>query len=116
MAGVALVLVVLREAGEAEGVVAQAGVLHHLDQPLEILVDILRPLPRQGIAEAHQRTGRGHVQAALDAGVQLRAVEGLEVGALAPLDIDDLDPLAGAHLVARRRVAVDAPVEARIRQ
>ena len=116
VAGIALVLVILGGAGEAEGVVAHAGVLHHLDQRREILVEILGPLPRMGIAEPHQRAGGGHVEAALHALVQPGAVEGLEVRALAPLDIDDLDPFAGAHLVARGRAAVDSLVEARVGQ
>ena len=116
MAGIALVFVVLGEAGETEGIVAQAGVLHHLEQRLEVLVEILRLLAGKRIAEAHQRARGGHVQAALDARIQPGPVESLEVGALAPLDVDDLDPLAGADLVARGGAAVDPPVEARIRQ
>ena len=43
-------------------------------------------------------------------------MKGLEVGALAPFDIDDLNPLARAHLVACGRTAVDPLVEARVRQ
>ena len=112
VAGVAQVLVIPGGTSEAEGVVAHARILHQLHQRHEVLVDIFRPLPRMGIAEPHQRTGRGHIEAALDALVQPCPMKGLEVRALAPLDIDDLDPLAGADLVASGRSAVDPLVEA----
>jgi hypothetical protein len=43
-------------------------------------------------------------------------VEGEEVGALAPGDVDDLDVLAFLHLVVERRGLVDAEVEPRLGQ
>ena len=43
--------------------------------------------------------------------LELAAVEGEEVGALLPLDVDHLDELARAHLVRERGRGVDAHVE-----
>ena len=116
VAGVALVLVVLGGTGEAEGVVAHACVLHHLDQRHEVLVEILGPLPRMGIAETHECASGRHVQAAFDALIEPCPMKSLEVRALPPLNVDDLNPLAGAHLVTGRRAAIDPLIVTRVRQ
>src|SRR5262249_25626266 len=54
--------------------------------------------------------------AALEAPLQLAPVEREEVRALLPLDVDDLDELAGPHLVGERGRRVDPEVEPRLGQ
>ena len=93
--GVAEVLVVLGLAGERERVVAADGVAHHLDQRVHVEVVELAVQAGLGVGVAHQRSGHGGVEAALDAAFELGPVEGEEVRALLALDVDDLDVLAG---------------------
>ena len=111
---VAHVLVVLRGAGEAEGVVAADRVADDLDERLEVVVEELRVEAGGGVGVAHQRARGRRVEAALLAVLQLRGAEGEEVGALAPSHVDHLDVLARLHLVGERRGAVDLEVEARV--
>ena len=114
MAEVAHVLVVLGRAGEAERVVAADGVTDDLDERLEVVIEELGVEPGGGVRVAHQRPGGGCVEAALLAFLELRCAEREEVGALATLDVDHLDVLAGLHLVGERRGAIDLEVEARV--
>ena len=99
--GVAHVLVVLGRAGEREGVVAPDGVAHDLHERVHVDVVELALQARARVRVAHQRARRHAVQAALDAALELAAVEGEEVRALPALDVDDLDVLALAHLVGQ---------------
>ena len=114
VAEVAHVLVVLRGAGEAEGVVAADRVADDLDERLEVVVEELGVEAGRRVGVAHQRARRRRVEAALLAFLQLRGAEGEEVGALAAAHVDHLDVLAGLHLVGERRGAVDLEVEARV--
>jgi hypothetical protein len=114
VAEVAHVLVVLRRAGQPECVVATHGVADDFHERLEVVVEELRVEARLRVRAAHQRAGRGRVEPALLAGLQLPGVERQEVGALPALDVDDLDVLAGPHLVGERRGAIDLEVEPRL--
>ena len=114
VAGIADVVVIFRRAGEREGVVAAAGVLHHLDQRLHVLVVIFRMQAGHRIARAHQRARRRHVERMVAALVQLARRKALEVGALAAVDIDDLEIVAGLDEIGFRRRRMDAQVEHRI--
>ena len=114
MAEVAHVLVVLRRAGEPERVVPPDRVADDLDERLEIVVEELRVEARLGVRAPHQRPGGGRVEPALLARLQLPGVEREEVGALASLDVDDLDVLPRLHLVGERRGPVDLEVEPRV--
>ena len=114
MARVALVLVVLGRAGEAERVVAPDRVANDLDQ--RVLVDVVE-LPMEAglrVCLAHERAGRRRVEPAFEPVLELAPVERQEVGALFPLDVDHLDELAGAHLVRESGRRVDAEVETRL--
>ena len=114
MAGIAHVVVVLGGAGELEGVVPADRVAHHLDQRLHVGVEELRGEAGAGIGEAEQRARRRGVEAALEAALQLAGVEGEEVRALPPGDVDDLDELALGDLVGHRGGAVDPPLGAHV--
>ena len=116
MAGIAHVLVVLPRAGEREGVVAPDRVAHDLDQRVHVDVVELPLEPGQRVGLTHQRAGGRRIEAALDAVLELGPVEREEVGALLALDVDDLDELAGSHLVRERRCHVDSKVEPRLRE
>ena len=63
---------------------------------------------------AHERACRRRVEAALEPGLELAAVEREEVGALLALDVDHLDELARPHLVRERSGSIDADVEPRL--
>ena len=106
-----MILVVLRRAGEPEGVVPADRVLHHLDERVVVDVVELPVKPGLRVGAPHQRACRRRVEAALEPGLELPPVEGEEVGALLALDVDDLDELAGTHLVGERRRGVDPDVE-----
>src|SRR3954451_7497238 len=110
------VLVVLARAGERERVVAPDRVLDDLAQRVHVEVEVLRVQADRRIGAAGQRAGDLGVDSALVALLQLARVEGEEVRALAPADVDDLDVLAGLDLVAQRARAVDAEVEPRLGQ
>ena len=97
VAGIAEVVVIARIAGKREGVVAADGVAHHLDQRLHVLVEAFGAEAGVRIALPHQSARRGDVERMLDALVELARGETLEVGALAPGDVDDLDVLAGTR-------------------
>ncbi len=65
---------------------------------------------------SRDRPGHCRVEASLDAVLQSAPVEGEEVGALLPLDVDDLDVLPGADLVREGGRLVDTEVEPRLGQ
>ena len=110
MAGIALVVIIARVAGKAEGVVTADGVAHHLDQRLHALIEGLGEQAGQGIALPCHRARGGDVERMLLTLVELAGGEALEVGALASRDIDDLDVLAGAHEIGLGRRMVDADI------
>ena len=112
MTGVAEVLVVLGLARERERVVAADRVADDLDERLHVEVVELPVQAGLRVGVAHQRPRDGRVESALDAGLQLAGVEGQEVRALLALDVDHLDVLAGADLVALGGRGVDPEVEA----
>ena len=93
---------------------AADGVADDLDERVHVDVVELPLEPRLRVRLAHQRAGRRRVEPALDPALELAAVEGEEVGALLPLDVDHLDVLARAHLVGERGRGVDAHVEPRL--
>ena len=111
---VAEVLVVARGAREQERVVSPDRVPDHLDEDVHVEVEELRVEARLRERVAHQRPGDRRVEAALDAVLELPAMEREEVRALLALDVDDLDVLAGLDLVGQGRRAVHAEVEARL--
>ena len=108
--GVAHVVVVAGVAGGGESIVATAGVLHDLDQRLELAIERLGRQAGRGIAAPGQRAGHRGVQRHIHPEIDLAEGEGLEVGALAPLDIDDLDELAGLHQIGRRGRGADPEI------
>ena len=112
--GIADVVVIFGGAGEREGVVAAARVLHHLDQRLHVLVVIFRMQAGHRVARAHQRAGRRHVERMIAPLVQLARRKALEVGALAAVDVDDLEIVAGLHEIGFRGRRMDAQVDDRI--
>ncbi len=116
MAGIADVVIIFRRAGQREGVMAAAGVLHHLDQRLHVLVVVFRVQAGHRIARAHQRPRRRHVERMVLALVELARRKALEVGALAPVYVDDLDVVAGLDEIALRRRRLDPLVQQRIGQ
>ncbi len=77
MARIAHVVIVLGRAGQAEGVVPQAGVLHDLHQRLHILVVVFGHQPGARIGLAHEGSRRGDVKATLDALLEHIGPEGL---------------------------------------
>ena len=95
VAGIADIVVILGGTGQRKGIVAPAGVLDHLNQRLHLLVIVFRVQTRHRIGMAHQCPGGGHVQRMGNALVQLARGETLEIGALAPVHIEDLDIVAG---------------------
>ena len=111
VARVAHVLVVLGVAGQRERVVPAHGVAHHLDQRAHVLVEELAGQPRLRVRVTHQVAGGGRVQAPLHAVVEPPRVERQEVRALAALDVDDLDVLAGLDLVRERGRGIHPQVE-----
>jgi hypothetical protein len=116
MPGVAEVLVVLRVAGEGEGVVPSDRVADDLDQRVHVRVVELPVQARLRVRLTHERVGHRRIEAALDPVLEPLPVEGEEVGALLPLDVDDLDVFAGRDLVCLRGRLVDADVEPRLRE
>ena len=105
MAEVAHVLVVLGRAGERERVVAADGVADDLDERLEVdWSKNLRVEPGLRVRVAHQRAGRGRVEAALAPGLRACAAwKARKSEHWRPSDVDDLDVLARLHLVGERR-------------
>ena len=99
MAGVSQVLVVARGAREAEGIVAPAGILDEFQQRLVIDGVILGVQAGARVERAHQGAGGGGVDLAFEAPVEGAQAERLEVGALAPLHVHDLDELARLDFV-----------------
>ncbi|MPL84472.1 hypothetical protein SDC9_30437 [bioreactor metagenome] len=94
---IANVVVIFRRAGHGEGVVPAAGVLDHLDQRGEVLIVVFRVQPRVRIGVPHQRAGGGDVERVHDAAVELARIEALEIGALAAVDVEDLEEFARLH-------------------
>jgi len=111
--GIAHVLVVLRVTGQREHVVAADRVAHDLDERVHVDVVELAVEPRAGHCGAHQRAGGDPVEPPLEPVLQLVLIEGEEVRALLPLDVDDLDVLPRHDLVGECRGLVDAEVEPR---
>ena len=109
--GIADVVVIFCRAGEREGVVAAACVLHDLDQRLHVLVVIFRVQAGHRIARAHQRARRRHVERMVLAAVELARRKTLEVGALPAVDVDDLDVVAGLDEIGLGGCRLDALVE-----
>ena len=116
MAGVSQVLVVARGARETERIVAPARILDELEQGLVIDSVVLREEARGGIERAHQGAGGGGIDLALDAPVEGAPAERLEVGALAPLHVDDLDELARPDLVASGGARLNVEIDQRLRE
>ncbi len=114
MTGIADVVVIFGRASERECIVPAASVLHHLDQRLHVLVVIFRMQAWHRIARTHQRAGRRHVERMVASLVELARRKALEVGALAPVDIDDLQIVARFDEVGFRRRRMDAQIEHRI--
>ena len=110
MAGITLVVIIARVAGKPEGIVAPDGVAHHLHQRLHALIEGFGAQAGERIALPHQRARRGDVERMLHALVELARGEALEVGALPPGDVDDLDIFAGAHEIGLGRRMVDADI------
>ena len=78
---------------------AAHGVMDNLHHGLEVQGVVLGVEAWHGVTGAHQAAGDGGVQRRLHAAIQSGGVEALEVGALPALHVDDLDELAGLHLV-----------------
>ena len=114
MTGVAHVVVILRGAGGAEGVVSAAGILDYLDQRLEIDVVEFRVQAGRRVGGADHVPGRGGVQVTFDPLFEQRCVKALEIGAFASLDVDDLDIVAGLDLVRVRGARFDPIIEQRV--
>ena len=110
MARVANLLVVLGVARRVEGVVAAHRVVDDLHHRLEVVREVLGVEARHRVAGAHEAAGGGGVQHSLHAVFQPGGVEALEVRALPSLHVDDLDELAGLHLVGPCRGGPDAEV------
>src|SRR5262249_61680137 len=68
------------------------------------------------VALAIRRGGGGRGEPGFPPRLELAVMEGEEVGALLALDVDDLDELAGPHLVGEGRRGVDPKIETRLRQ
>ena len=102
MAGITLVVIIARVAGKPEGIVAADGVAHHLDQRLHVLIEGLGEEAGKRIALPHQRARGGDVERTLQSLVELARGKALEIGALPPGDVDDLDIFAGAHDIGLR--------------
>jgi len=113
---VALVLVVARGTRQAESVVASAGILHHLQQRLVVDGEVLRGEAGRGIEAAVQGARRRRVDVAQDTARQRAQRESLEIGALPALHVEDLDPLAGLHLVGAGRAGIDGRIQERVGQ
>ncbi len=111
-----VVQVAPRVAAREEHVVPPHGVLHHLDQRHPVLIVVFRMQPRHRIGMAHQRARGRHVQGMLDAPVQLAGVKALEIGALPPVDVKDLDVVAGLDEIAFRRRRFHPQIEDRVGQ
>src|SRR4029078_393738 len=107
---IALVGVIARVAGKSEGIVASNGVPNHLDQRLHLLIERLGEKAGKRIALAHQRARRGDVERMLNSLVQLARGKALEIRALPPRYVDDLNIFAGAHEIGSSRRFVDADV------
>ena len=116
MAGVSQILVVARGARDAEGIVAPARVLDELEQRFVIDGVVLGVQAGAGIERAHQGAGGGGVDLAFEAPVEGAQAERLEVAALAPLHVHELDELAGPDLVAPGGAGLDVEVDQRVRE
>ena len=81
--------------------------LHHR---LEVQRVVLGEQAGHGVAGAHEAAGDSGVQRGFHATVQTGGVEALEVGTLPALDVDDLDELAGLHLVDPGGGRVDSEI------
>ena len=99
VAGVAHLLVVPGVAGRVEGVVAADRVLDDLDEGFAVDGEVLGEQARHWVARPHEAAGHGGIEGLFDSGIEACGREDLEVGAFAALDVDDLDELAGGHLV-----------------
>ena len=93
-----------------------AGVAHHLDDRLKVLVVEFRQQARRRVGAAHQRAGRRRVQAGFLPLVETGGVERLEIRTFPALHVDDLDEFARLDLIGLGRRGGDAPVDARVGQ
>ena len=116
VARIAHVLVVLRRAGEREGVVPPDRVADDLDQRIHVHVVELPLQAGLRVRLAHEASRRGRVEASLLARLELAPVEREEVRALLALDVDHLDELTRANLVGERGRGVDCARRAAARR
>ena len=93
-----------------------AGVLDHLHQRLEILVEHLREQTRPRIAAPKQCARDGVVEVALDSLLQSPGIEAMEVGALPAEQVDDLNVIAFLHVVGARGGVRNLEIGDQIRQ
>ena len=114
VSGIALVVVIARVTGEPEGIVASDRVAHHLHQRLHLLIEGFGEQAGKRIALPHQRARRGDIERMLNSLVELARGKALEIGALAPGNVDDLDEFAGAHDIGLGGRLVDADILQRI--
>ena len=114
VARIAEVLVIPREAGETEVVMAPDRVLDDLHQRVLIVVEALAIEAGRRVGRAHQRARRGRIEPSLDPALELASVEGEEVRALLALDVDDLDVLTRLDLVRGGAREADAEVQPRL--
>ncbi len=108
MTGITHVFVIFRGACQIEGVVSTHGIAHHFHQRLHAGIEELGIQTRTGIRGPHQTPRRGGIQATFDTLIQPGHGEGLKIRTLSPLDIDDLDKLAGFDFVSASGAAIDA--------
>ena len=102
MAGIADVVIVLGGAGQREGIMPPAGILNDLDQRHKVLIEVFRMQTGQRIGMAHGAAGGGDIKRMFDALVELAGREALKIGALAAVDIDDLQIVPGLDEIALR--------------
>ena len=114
--GISHVLVVARGAREAEEIVTTARILDQLHQRLVIDGVVLRVQAGPRVERTHQGAGGGRVDLALEPPVEGAQAERLEVRALTPLHVDDLDELPRPDLVAPGRARPDVEIDQRLRE
>ena len=107
MPGIALVVVIARETGKPEGIMAPDRIANHLHQRLHLLIEGFGEQAGKRIALSHQRTRRGDIERTFDSLVELSRGKALEVGALATGDVDDLNIFAGSDEIGPGRRPVD---------